>query len=234
MVDIQEGRDFLAGQGLNLLAVLSVAGLPGPLRAGMEKNGVPLGDYSRLVLLGHGGRDFWERAKAAGFEGDDPLDRYSRELAGRFMVDYVNTTEFLIIYPLTDLIVPLQQLGELAGWGSPSPIGSSIHPEFGLWFAYRVALLTNAELPLVSQPQQPSPCAACREKPCLSACPAGAVGEIGSFQLTRCANHRVTPFSSCAARCLSRLACPVGTTHRYTEEQLSYHYLNSLSYIRGR
>jgi epoxyqueuosine reductase len=121
----------------------------------------------------------------------------------------------------------LQQLGELAGWSHPSPLGQGINPTYGVWFAYRAVFLTTAELPLTGGAPRPSPCDACLDKPCLSACPAGAV-QPARFDIDGCANYRLQPASPCADRCLARMACPYFPEHRYSLEQIRYHYGRSL------
>jgi hypothetical protein len=50
--------------------------------------------------------------------------------------------------------------------------------------------------------------------------------------LEACVNERKRVGSACADRCLSRLACPVASEHRYGAEQMKYHYAHSLQAIR--
>ena len=41
--------------------------------------------------------------------------------------------------------VNLQNLGQLLGWHTSSPLMIGIHPEYGLWSAYRVLMLANTD-----------------------------------------------------------------------------------------
>lgn len=223
-----DGRTFLAAAGLNLFAVFACSTLPESVTEVMRETAVPLTTYSRLVLLGHGGKQLWQAMQPEDWETADPIDSYSIRLTQHFIKTTLDGTDSLLLYPNTPYLIPLQQLGELAGWCAPSPLGISISSEFGVWFAYRSAFLTNYPLPISNHLPDDSPCDSCVEKPCIAACPAGAVGEIGQFDLNTCAKHRLKAGSTCADRCLARMACPVAPQHKYTLPQIQYHYGHSL------
>jgi epoxyqueuosine reductase len=225
------GIAFLSDAGLNLLAVLDCAALPEPITALMLTSGVPLSAYRQLVLLGHGGQQLWAALQKWGMKTADPVDHYTRAITRQFLHDYLGNPPDCWLYPQTDYLVPLQQLGALAGWSYPSPLGQGIHPEFGVWFAYRAAFLTTAELPLRLEPERPSPCASCTAKPCITACPVGAV-QPDRFAIDGCARYRLRADSPCADRCLARLACPFFPEHRYTLPQIQYHYRHSWDSLR--
>jgi epoxyqueuosine reductase len=227
MVNLKEGTRFLAEGGLNLLAVLDCDGLPQPAAQMMYENGVPLVEYRRLVLVGHGGRRMWEALQEKGMESTDPVDDYSITLTQQFIHDHLDEAPVLWLYPQTEFVIPLQQLGEAAGWSYPSPLGSGISPAFGVWFAYRTAFLIDADLPLMYEEAAPSPCDSCVDKPCIRTCPVGAVQQ-DSFNIEGCGQHRLDRDSSCADRCLARMACPYFPEHRYTLPQIQYHYGRSL------
>lgn len=230
-IDVTAGTNFLADAGLNLLAVLDHATLPQTITAPMLASGVPLNAYRRLVLLGHGGRRLWTALQEWGMKTADPVDHYTLTITRQFIRDYLDNPPVCWLYPQTDYLVPLQQLGAWAGWSHPSPLGQGIHPEFGVWFAYRAAFLTTAELPLRVEPERPSPCASCMEKPCITACPVGAV-QAENFDVDGCARYRLRADSPCADRCLARLACPFFPEHRYTLPQIQYHYRHSWGTLR--
>lgn len=223
--DLAAGFDFLAGEGLNLQAVLDVEQLAPEIRQQMRLHP----GHRRIVLLAHGGRRLWERLHGK-LSGQDPVDRHSRATAESFMTRYAGV-EFETLYPLADRFVPLQSLGRIAGWTNPSPVGLDITTGFGLWFAYRAVLATSAELPVSTIAHRPSPCGSCHDKPCIDACPAGAV-QAGGLDGQRCMAYRLTAASLCADRCLARLACPVAPEHRYTLDQVQYHYGLSLQTIK--
>lgn len=232
MVSLQEGKQLLADGGLNLLAVLDCADLPEPAFQMMAGSGVPLTDYRRLVLVGHGGRRMWQVLQERGLRTANPIDEYSITLTRQFIRDFLDGPPVFWLYPNTDYIVPLQQLGEAVGWSYPSPLGSGISPTYGVWFAYRAAFLTSADLPLMQDDPAPSPCMTCAEKPCLSACPVGAV-RLDAFNIEGCVSYRLRADTPCADRCLARLACPFFPQHRYTLPQIQYHYGRSLADLRA-
>lgn len=230
----QAGLRYLAARGLNLVAILDVGD---PLvRQALNQAKIERAQYRRLLLVAHGGRMLWRAFQAAGRGGKtaDPIDRYSRRAVSTVVSEFwgVAADGVTFLYPLTDHLIPLQQLGTAAGWSHRSPIGTDIHPDYGLWFAYRAAVLVENPLPLLSAPVRPSPCDTCVDQPCVTTCPAGAVGEIGRFGLNACVTHRLQSQSSCAGQCLARLACPAAVQHRYTAGQIAYHYGQSLKDIR--
>ncbi|MEM7115936.1 MAG: hypothetical protein AAF614_26075 [Chloroflexota bacterium] len=229
MTNFEAGKEFLVQQGLNLLAVFDTSQLPAHVTTPLLQSGVELENYSRLVLIGHGGRRLWDVLQQVGMPGDDPVDHFSWEQTAVFLHDYLHTTNYLQLYPLTTYPIPLGSLGELAGWSQPSPIGSGINPVYGLWFAYRAAVLVDLPLPLIQENYGERPCASCQTLDCVSACPGTAVSaptnnQIIPIHFSACAQHRLRPQSSCATQCLARLACPIAPEHRYTTEQITYHY----------
>ena len=229
------GRGFLDRNGINLLAVFDTHALAPELIAPLTAAGIDHAAFASLVLFGAGGRRFWDclqdRLRVGDMHTDDPVDAFSAQLAQSFLAHYLGVTTWFQVYP-GPIPVPLQKLGALAGWSHPSPLGVGIHPRFGTWFAYRGAYLIAGALPATPWGTSEAPCAACVGKPCVRACPVGAVRVGGRFELEACIRQRLLPASSCETRCLSRLACPVGVAHRYTEEQLAYHGRRSIESIR--
>ena len=228
-----QGQVFLAEQGLNLLAVFDCASEPlCDLQNKLSDKRLEAAAIAgnRLILIGNAGPAFWRALQANANTGSDPVDNYSHQLAKRFVEEYLYASAE-ILYPGAGAL-PLQYLGALAGWHYPSPLGVGIHPQYGLWFAYRAAVLTDAPL----APSKPlpgvSPCQHCTDRPCLSACPPRALAQPGAPDLRRCLDWRCTTESSCANTCLARLACPVGREQRYDEPQIQYHYGHSLQSLK--
>ena len=232
MADLMAGFRFLATNGLNLQAVLPVATLPTAITQSLEQANIPYSPTDSLLLLGHGGRRLWEAVQRWGMKTADPIDTFSIAQTTRFLTQYLDNPAVEWLYPRKDVLLPLQQLGELAGWCHPSPLGSGISPDFGVWFAYRAACLVRAPLPEMRQPHRPSPCHSCADKPCLPRCPVEAV-QVEQFDLNACVTHRLKADSPCADRCLSRMACPYFPEHRYSLAQIQYHYGRSLETIRA-
>jgi ferredoxin len=176
-----------------------------------------------LVLLGFTADLQWP-VFAASPEASDalphPLDRWSRRVIGALARE-VNASD---IYPGDRPIVPFQQLAMRCESVHPTPIGLLIHPRWGLWHAYRGALIFSQRLPLPQVESSSSPCMSCEAKPCLHACPVGAFGTRG-YDLAGCLR-----FASGAAGmecrddgCRARRACPIGSRSGYTQEQRRFH-----------
>jgi len=221
----------LASRGLNLFSVFPVGTLPAGVAASLNQPGLPPGDENRVILIGHGGGRLWQSLDQAHWQHTDPIDNFSHAAAQRFCQQVLQGYRHQIIYPGTHPVA-LQQLGSAAGWHSDSPLGLGIHPHWGLWFAYRAVILTDAALPEIRQPRPPAACDQCPDQPCISHCPSRALSPAGQIDMSRCGNYRLEVDSPCSDRCLSRLACPVAGEHRYTLEQINYHYRLSLETLR--
>ncbi|MEM7539270.1 MAG: hypothetical protein AAF639_44345 [Chloroflexota bacterium] len=225
-------QDLIA-HGLNLVAVFDLNSLSSAIlsQIEMELAGANLEatNYQRLVLLGNAGTQLWTSLiqSSAGptnyLADDNPVDQYSSHIATRFIHNHLGNAATHILYP-GNTYVSLIQLGELAGWSHSSPLGQGIHPTYGLWFAYRVLFVTEAELPIASVQHSESPCITCVDKPCISTCLAKAIHPDDAFNIPACYGHRLAENSSCVDRCLARLACPIGAEHRYALAQIQHHY----------
>lgn len=120
--------------------------------------------------------------------------------------------------------LPFQRWAQRAEPVYPSPIGPLIHPDYGLWHAYRGALAFAARLELPPRDRRPSPCETCRERPCLDTCPVAAFTPQG-YDVPRCIDHVVSPAGDdCAGLgCRARRACPVGQSYHYQPAQARFH-----------
>ncbi|MCB1461057.1 MAG: hypothetical protein KDJ90_01200 [Nitratireductor sp.] len=206
----------------------------------------PSGAPARSVLLvGHGGGTIWPHFSGwlAGQEESpaNPLDTWSaailREVAGAFGARAV--------FPSDKPFLPFQQWAMRAEGLRPSPLGMLIHPEFGLWHAYRGALLLDVEIQIQRDDAPVHPCECCIEKPCLSTCPVSAFSQSG-FDVATCrswldsstswndssSSHADSIASGGAsmkgadcmnAGCRARNACPIGHEYRYCDAQLRFH-----------
>lgn len=212
-----------------LAEALAVHGLS--LRGGFEfgtDDDAPPGPSGRrarsIVLVGNTGEAFWphfSRWRAAlPIDLADPLDSWSREVIGAVAA----TFSARAVFPFDKPYLPFQRWAMRAEGLRPSPLGILIHPQFGLWHAYRGALLFDEAITLDPVRASNHPCDACIGKPCLSACPAGAVKEE-RYDHDACRSHvRSASGASCRTKgCLARQACPVGAAWRYGEEQQAFH-----------
>ena len=219
----------LNAAGLNLQAIFDLDALPPAMVAALRGRCDPAGDYRQLLLIGHGGTTLWSSLAASGIASADPIDAFSRQTFAAWFARQLPGHRHAIIYP-GDIPVGLQALGTLAGWHHPSPFMVGINARWGTWFAYRVVALADTALAPTRPEVGASPCEGCRERPCVSACPADALAG-DTFSLEKCIGYRKRPDSRCRTTCLARLACPVGSVHRYCSEQISHTYGISLAMI---
>ena len=97
-----------------------------------------------------------------------------------------------------------------------------VHPEYGPWIALRAAIVVP-EVVTASRPADDfDPCPTCVERPCIAACPVGAVGPQG-WDVPRCVAHRLADASHCADGCTARIACVYGRPHHPPPEALAFH-----------
>jgi hypothetical protein len=177
-----------------------------------------------LVLVGFVGNRNWPAFAASAEAGDgrpDPLDRWSARVVGALARDVGATACFPFGGPPWH---PFQRWAQKAEPIHPSPLGILIHPDWGLWHAYRGALAFAERMALPPPDRRPSPCETCADKPCLTACPVGAFGD-GGFDVDACVGHIIAPAGAdcMTAGCRARRACPVGAAHRYGEDQANFH-----------
>ena len=222
--------EFFTQAGLNRQHVFALDALPAEILAPLNRQA----GEQQLILLGHAGRRLWECVQAAGLSSEDPIDDYTIATVDHAFRAFLPDNSYRIIYP-GPTRVGLQALGQLAGWHHRSPFMIGVDPEWGSWYAYRAVLVADtAFCPAApvdrNNPANISPCLSCVDRPCLSACPAGATGEI--FQLSACSDERLRPDAACALGCLARQACPVGQAHRYDETQIQHSYARSLNMLR--
>jgi hypothetical protein len=184
-----------------------------------------------LVLAGNVGASLWSRFQRDARPEPDPLDRWSARVLGEVAARF----DAAVVLPSDGPPrPPFLRWAQRAEPVHPSPLGLLIHPDHGLWHAYRGALIFAERLALPPRDERPSPCASCADRPCLRGCPVGAF--TGSrFDDAACASHLDSDSGSgeaCfRAGCLARAACPVGRAHRYPPEQARFHLG---AFLRGR
>ncbi|KAF7598120.1 MAG: hypothetical protein CGU28_14370 [Candidatus Dactylopiibacterium carminicum] len=220
---------FLDDAGLNRQHVFDLAALPADLLAPLQ----PRAHECRLILFGHAGRRLWECVQAEGLRREHPIDEYSVRTVESWLANALPAAQARFVFPaaLGTVQVGLQRLGALAGWHHAAPFMVGVDAKWGSWFAYRAVILIDTALP-VSEPEDLGhPCSGCKEKTCITACTAGALTE-GVFNGPRCRAGRLAETSPCALGCLARMACPVGTEHRYEESQIRHSAAGSLAVLR--
>ena len=185
-----------------------------------RKNGVP-GDAGTVLMVGNAGPAMWEAFSAQRGMEAHPMDAWTR----RVLTKVARELHAEVYFPFDGPpYLPFQRWGQRAESVYPSPVGPFIHPEFGLWHAYRGALVFSARLDLPTVERRSNPCDTCADKPCQTSCPVGAIGENG-YDVNACVGFLETPDGAdCMGRaCLARRACPIGHDYWYRPEQARFH-----------
>ena len=187
----------------------------------LPEDGVP---GETLVLVGNAGPHMWTAFEAAG--GNDagqpnPLDTWISDALKQVATALGATPLFPFGGPPH---LPFQRWAQRAEPVHPSPVGVLIHPQFGLWHAYRGALAFAEKLDLPAQAAAPSPCDSCADKPCLTACPVTAF-DGAAYDVPACVEHITGPDTGdCIGRgCRARRACPIGREYIYAPAQAGFH-----------
>lgn len=215
--------------GLNLQAIFNLDQLQPEMIAKLDTPGGSSKKYRQLILIGHGGKTLWEYLKASDSHSENPVDDFSVQILEQYFADNFPNTCYETIYPGINSI-DLQALGNLAGWHHPSPFMVGINETWGTWFAYRAVVLADTNFEPSLPVQGLSPCDSCQHKTCIEQCPASALAG-GVFDFQKCVDYRKQPASKCKATCLARVSCPVASIHRYSDEQIQYHYALSMKTI---
>lgn len=216
--------------GLVRQAVFNIDELPSKVAASLRENCEATESCRQLILIGHAGRKLWEAVKASGISSPDPIDDFTVRTVRQWFAACQPRNRYDILYPGTRPI-GLQSLGKLAGWHHPSPFLVGIDSEWGTWYAYRAAVVADTNFEPTRRVESDSPCTSCDHKVCIAACPAGAMDD-GQFDLKKCVAYRKQEGSRCADTCVARTSCPVGSEHRYTDEQICHSYSISLRFLQ--
>jgi len=183
------------------------------------------GAVARTVLvIGSTGTGLWPAFRASPEASDgkpDPMDRYTR----RVLSDLAAEFNFLPLFPFEGPpFHPFQQWALRCGGFSRSPFGVLAHVKYGPWAGLRAAFLSPERFGTFEALETPGPCVTCREKPCLSACPAEAIQSGTGYDVPRCLQYlRETPEAACWSGCLARHACPAGTEFTPSADNARFH-----------
>jgi hypothetical protein len=160
---------------------------------------------------------WWEKQPQ---ELPNPLDTWSRLVIGAVADEFGARA----VSPSDRPYLPFQQWAMRAEGLKPSPLGILMHPEYGLWHAYRGALLFDVEVSIQASHDAIHLCDLCPGKPCLKSCPVDAYSETG-FAYQACLDHVRGPSGEpCrTGGCLDRNACPYGTAYRYPVDEQAFH-----------
>jgi hypothetical protein len=173
-----------------------------------------------VILIGNAGPQMFRRFARDCDPARDTLDDWTRAAVNRLARDLEATP----VFPFDQPYPPMLTWARKAGAGHVSPLGLNIHPTYGLWHAFRAALLFPVAFDLPRQQAGAHPCETCAARPCLTACPVGAFMP-GSYDTAACAGHLATEAGKpcMAGGCLARHACPVGQGFAYSPAQAQFH-----------
>jgi hypothetical protein len=209
----------------------------GGFRVGADDPDVPNlttgGRPEAVVMVGNAGHGMWRQfiqSPEYGERQPHALDRWSARVLGRAARDIGCETRFPFDGPP---YLPFLTWAKRAEPVFSSPLGMLIHPDYGLWHAYRGALLFRiAPAGLPKFVPRSHPCESCQDRPCLSACPVNAFRgsdrgpiALADYNVASCKNHVAAPEGrSClTGGCLARRACPVGRGYSYEAPQAEFH-----------
>jgi ferredoxin len=176
-----------------------------------------LGAAQFVILIGNVGPDMWRRfAREAHGRS---MDAWTKAVVDELAAD-LNARA---VFPFDVPHQPFLTWARAAGAGHISPLGLNIHPTYGLWHAYRAALLFPVQFDLPRASAGAHPCVSCVEKPCLTACPVSAF-DGNTYNVQACGQHvNAGPNDCMEGGCLARRACPVGTAFQYGKLQAQFH-----------
>jgi hypothetical protein len=174
----------------------------------------------QVILIGNAGPAMFRRFAQECDGATGELDAWTRKAVGKLALELDATA----VFPFDQPYPPILRWARKAGAGHVSPLGLNIHPTYGLWHAYRAALLFAAAFDLPEIVAGPHPCLSCAARPCLSTCPVSAFSEAG-YDMPACVAHlRSAHGADCmSGGCLARHACPVGQSYAYGPEQARFH-----------
>ncbi len=185
-----------------------------------------------LLLFGNAGSSIWPTFSNAPEYQDqqpDPLDRWSNRIGTQLAQRWGGTALFPFGGPP---FTPFLQWAKKAEQLQSSKLGMLIHPEYGLWHAYRFAIalpknaLSEQALLSLSKPAiaAQTACDHCQTQSCLSSCPVDAFTAEG-YDVKRCFDYLDSHRNAeCHQQgCQARTACPEGADYLYTLEHAVFH-----------
>lgn len=212
---LQMGLD---AQGLVLLGGFEPD--PGEVLPALSGGAAP----KALALVASAGPAMWRQVRQSDeFQSDpNPIDSWSKRVLAGIAEEHGAEVAFPFegppYWPFQRWVMRLPAM-------SQSPLGVVVHSRYGPWFALRGALLFAEARDFAAADEGPGPCPGCAEKPCLDACPAGALTRTSAFDARLCRDYvRANQNRDCAERgCLVRHACPYGRDYAYEPGQARHH-----------
>ena len=191
-------------------------------------DGVPVSAAEYLLLFGNAGSLMWDAFSRSDEYHDrraHPLNRWSERVGCAMAGEFSGRALFPFGGPPH---LPFLRWGKRAEGLRNSQLGMLIHPRFGLWHAYRFALVfaepVEWSATVATTTVGESACRSCAAKPCLNPCPVGAFTASG-YDVQSCFRYlQANPDCRCmTAGCQARVACPEGAGYRYDPPHAAFH-----------
>lgn len=235
-------KDVLLPSGLNLTGATSVAAYEALVPPQYHVTAL-LPQAKTIVVIGNGGGEFWRGFRAYCdqhpdylHEREHPLDDYTVEIIEKALTPQLQRVGavYRYVYPFRFWTEPVSfmHLARAAGLAGPSILGVVIHPHYGPWIALRAAVLVDQELDAPPPAKGFNPCPTCVERPCVAACPAGAIDPEQGWDIPACVRRRLRITADCVDYCRARFDCIYGREHRYPLDELQYHQRRSFAEMR--
>jgi epoxyqueuosine reductase len=194
----------------------------------LEVMGVVHGDDApdeaqALVLFGPLEPGFWAffREQTEYQDGaPNPVDRWSMRAIGTL----ARTTGSVAFFPFGGPPhQPFLTWAMASGRCQLSPVGMLVHDRQGLMVSFRGALAFTD--PILAPPPPEIPCTTCVDRPCLEACPVGALSAETGYDTVACHGFLDTDAGDdCLSQgCRARRACPVSQSYGRLPEQSAFH-----------
>ena len=176
-------------------------------------------DFGRdrtLALVIGNTRAMWPHA-LAGCDPtlDHPIDTWVEQSIGSVLAELNVRARVWFPHEPPPRRLPFQRIAQIAGLGWLGPAMLLIHPEFGPWISLRALIVVDEPGPATAVIPTPDPC-----RECLSGCrprfeAALAGGHSGDWLAVRD-------------------ACPLGRAHRFSDQQIAYHYTKNRELLATR
>ena len=176
--------------------------------------------YQTALMIGPDEPRFWHHFIQQPEYDDgqpDAIDRFSK----RVLKQIADETGGKVFFPSDGPPYPPFIQWALKSGCYQSPVGLLVHGKAGLFASFRGALALKELL----DPPAPldSPCDACAEQPCKTACPIGALTPKG-YDVGACKAYiRSEAGRPCLSGCKVRLSCPVSQKFGRVEAQSEFH-----------
>ena len=131
---------------LVLTAIRRAAFVPIGWFAPTVEDRVP-GEARFVILIGNAGPDMFRRFARERDPARDTMDDWTREVVSNL----ARGLDASPVFPFDTPPLPFLTWARRAGAGHVSPLGLNIHPTYGLWHAYRAALLFPVAFDLPTQ-----------------------------------------------------------------------------------